>query len=71
METLKKIIEVHFPKIKKSLLDSALKTFFEIRETPGLKKKPSTSEALDWIKLLLVEDLDPSDLKNDGKEITT
>ena len=69
METLKKIIEVHFPKIKKSLLDSALKTFFEIRETPGLKKKPSTSEALDWIKLLLVEDLDPSDLKNDGKEI--
>ena len=69
IETLKKIIEVHFPKIKKSLLDSALKTFFEIRETPGLKKKPSTSEALDWIKLLLVEDLDPSDLKNDGKEI--
>ena len=69
METLKKIIEVHFPKIKKSLLDSALKTFFEIRETPGLKKKPSTSEALDWIKLLLVEDLDPSDLKNDGKKI--
>ena len=68
IETLKKIIEVHFPKIKKSLLDSALKTFFEIRETPGLKK-PSTSEALDWIKLLLVEDLDPSDLKNDGKEI--
>ncbi len=69
IETLKKIVEVHFPKIKKSLLDSALKTFFEIRETPGLKKKPSTSEALDWIKLLLVEDLDPSDLKNHGKNI--
>ena len=63
IETLKKIINVHFPKIKKSLLDSALKTFFEIREVPGLKKKPSTSEALDWIKLLLIEDLDPSDLK--------
>ena len=63
IETLKKIVNVHFPKIKKSLLDSALKTFFEIREVPGLKKKPSTSEALDWIKLLLIEDLDPSDLK--------
>jgi len=63
IETLKKIVNVHFPKIKKTLLDSALKTFFEIREVPGLKKKPSTSEALDWIKLLLIEDLDPSDLK--------
>tara|TARA_B100000035_G_scaffold233967_1_gene202234 strand:- start:2180 stop:3016 length:837 start_codon:yes stop_codon:yes gene_type:complete len=63
IETLKKIVNVHFPKIKKSLLDSALKAFFEIREVPGLKKKPSTSEALDWIKLLLIEDLDPSDLK--------
>ena len=50
IETLKKIVNVHFPKIKKSLLDSALKTFFEIREVPGLKKA-STSEALDWIKL--------------------
>tara|TARA_B100000287_G_C20540992_1_gene744646 strand:- start:132 stop:968 length:837 start_codon:yes stop_codon:yes gene_type:complete len=69
IETLKKIVEVHFPKIKKTLLDLALKKFFEIREVPGLKKKPSTSEALDWIKLLLVEDLDPSDLKTDGKKI--
>ena len=69
IETLKKIINVHFPKIKKSLLDSALKTFFEIREVPGLKKKPSTSEALDWIKLLLIEDLDPSDLKIDRKKL--
>jgi len=69
IETLKKIINVHFPKIKKSLLDSALKTFFEIRDVPGLKKKPSTSEALDWIKLLLIEDLDPSDLKIDKKKI--
>jgi MoxR-like ATPase len=69
IETLKKIINVHFPKIKKSLLDSALKAFFEIREVPGLKKKPSTSEALDWIKLLLIEDLDPSDLKIDRKKL--
>ncbi|MAI59543.1 MAG: ATP-binding protein [Rickettsiales bacterium] len=69
IETLKKIVNVHFPKIKKSLLDSALKTFFKIREVPGLKKKPSTSEALDWIKLLLIEDLDPSDLKIDRKKL--
>ena len=54
LETLKKIVEVHFPKIKKSLLEAALNKFFEIREIPGLKKKPSTSEALDWIKLLLI-----------------
>ena len=69
IETLKKIVNVHFPKIKKSLLDSALKAFFEIREVPGLKKKPSTSEALDWIKLLLIEDLDPSDLKIDRNKL--
>ena len=69
IETLKKIVNVHFPKIKKSLLDSALKTFFEIREVPGLKKKPSTSEALDWIKLLLIEDLNPSDLKIDRNKL--
>ncbi len=69
IDTLKKIVEVHFPKIKKSLLDSALKTFFDIREVPGLKKKPSTSEALDWIKLLLIEDLDTLDLKVDKKKI--
>jgi len=69
MDTLKKIVQVHFPDIKKSLLDSALKQFFEIREIPGLKKKPSTSEALDWIKLLLIEDLDPKDLKSDGKNL--
>ena len=61
VNTLKKIVEVHFPKIKKNLLNIALKQFFEIREVPGLKKKPSTSEALDWIKLLLLEDLDPLD----------
>ena len=69
IDTLKKIVNVHFPKIKKTLLDSALKTFFAIREVPGLKKKPSTSEALDWIKLLLIEDLDPSDLKTQSNKL--
>ena len=69
IDTLRKIVEVHFPDIKKTLLETALKKFFQIREVPGLKKKPSTSEALDWIKLLLVEDLDSKDLKSDGKNI--
>jgi MoxR-like ATPase len=54
--TLKKIVEVHFPGIKEGLLTAALTQFYEIRETPGLKKKPSTSEVLDWLKLLLAED---------------
>ena len=69
MNTLKKIVKVHFPNIKKSLLDIALKNFFQIRDVPGLKKKPSTSEALDWIKLLLVEDLDATDLKKEGNKL--
>ena len=69
MNTLKKIVRVHFPDIKKSLLDIALKNFFQIRAVPGLKKKPSTSEALDWIKLLLVEDLDATDLKKEGNKL--
>jgi len=69
IDTLKKIVNVHFPDIKKTLLDSALNRFFEIREVPGLKKKPSTSEALDWIKLLLLEDINPLDLKNDSKDL--
>ena len=68
-ETLSKIVNVHFPNIKKNLLDIALKKFFEVRETPGLKKKPSTSEVLDWLKLLLVDDLDPMDLKSDSKNL--
>ena len=67
--TLKKIVEVHYPDIKKTLLDVALKKFFEIREIPGLKKKPSTSEALDWIKLLLIEDLSPADIKGNEKDL--
>ena len=62
-ETMKSIIEVHFPKIKKKLVDTALKSFFEVRELPGIKKKPSTSELLDWIKLLLAEDVPPELLR--------
>ncbi|GAA4524672.1 MoxR family ATPase [Chelativorans composti] len=67
METLQKIVEVHFPGIKPNLLRAALTTFFEIRETPGLKKKPSTSEVLDWIRLLVAEDVDPADLRGDAR----
>ena len=68
-ETLSKIINVHFPDIKKNLLQSALEVFFDIREVPGLKKKPSTSEILDWIKLLLVEDISVTDLKKEPKDM--
>jgi MoxR-like ATPase len=67
-DTLKRIVDVHFPDIKSDLVSEALHQFFEIRETPGLKKKPSTSEMLDWLKLLLVEDLAPADLRRDGKD---
>ena len=66
-DVLAAIVKVHFPDIKPALLTTALTHFFEIRETPGLKKKPSTSEVLDWLKLLLAEDLAPEDLKRDGK----
>jgi len=67
-DTLQQIVKVHHPDIKNKLVTEALTQFFEIRETPGLKKKPSTSEVLDWLKLLLVEDLDAKDLKRDGKD---
>ena len=66
METLRQIVEVHHPGIKDALLTAALTQFYEIRETQGLKKKPSTSEVIDWLKLLLAEDLSPEDLKRDG-----
>ena len=66
-DTLAQIVRVHFPGIKPALLATALTQFLELRETPGLKKKPSTSEVLDWLKLLLAEDLGPEDLKRDGK----
>jgi MoxR-like ATPase len=70
-ETMQDIVEVHFPGIKPRLVSEALKTFYEIRDTPGLKKKPSTSELLDWLKLLLVDDVAPENLreKTPGKLI--
>lgn len=66
VDTLKQIVTVHHPGIKEGLLTTALTQFFELREQPGLKKKPSTSEVLDWLKLLLAEDLTADDLKRDG-----
>jgi len=65
-DTMRAIVEVHHPGIKEQLLTTALTQFYELRETSGLKKKPSTSEVLDWLKLLLAEDLTPEDLKRDG-----
>jgi MoxR-like ATPase len=62
--TMRRIVEVHFPRLKQELLSEALSTFFSIRETPGLKKKPSTSELLDWIKLLVAEDITPEALRS-------
>lgn len=68
-ETLRAIVDVHYPGLKPRLLDEALGQFFELREAPGLKKKPSTSELLDWLKLILAEDLSPEDLKRDAGEM--
>ncbi len=66
--TMQKIVDVHHPNIKKDLLATALQTFYEVRNLPGLKKKPSTSELIDWLKLLMAEDLSADDLKSkDGK----
>lgn len=67
-DTMQDIVKVHFPDIKKSLVKAALEQFYELRETPGLKKKPSTSEVLDWLKLLMAEDLSAADLKGDAKD---
>jgi len=66
IDTMRKIVEVHHPGIKDALLTTALTQFYEIRDQQGLKKKPSTSEVLDWLKLLLAEDLTSEDLKRDG-----
>ncbi|MGB3687738.1 MAG: MoxR family ATPase [Jannaschia helgolandensis] len=66
IETLRRIVEVHHPGIKQSLLTTALTQFFAVRDQQGLKKKPSTSEMLDWLKLLLAEDLTADDLKADA-----
>ena len=62
-DTMSRIVDVHFPDIKKRLVEEALRIFFEVREVPGLKKKPSTSELLDWLKLLLNEDITPEMLR--------
>ncbi|MFP6758236.1 MAG: MoxR family ATPase [Alphaproteobacteria bacterium] len=66
-ETMARIVEVHHPGIKKVMLKAALNAFYEVREVPGLKKKPSTSELIDWIKLLLAEDIDPEVLRATDK----
>ena len=62
-ETMQQIIDVHFPGLKQDLVREALTIFYDIRQVPGLKKKPSTSELLDWLKLLLVEDISPEVLR--------
>ena len=68
METMRRIVEVHHPGIKDALLTTALMQFYEVREQQGLKKKPSTSEVLDWLKLLLAEDLTANDLARDSAD---
>jgi MoxR-like ATPase len=68
LETMKAIVHSHFPKIKETLLAVALTQFYEVRDTAGIKKKPSTSEVLDWLKLLLSEDLSAADLKLSGSD---
>ena len=69
-DTMREIVDVHHPKLKKRLLERALQVFFDIREVPGLKKKPSTSELLDWIKLLVAEDIPPEALRSDDRKTT-
>jgi MoxR-like ATPase len=69
-ETMTEIVDVHFPDLQKNLLREALNVFYDIREVPGLKKKPSTSELLDWLKLLMVEDMSPESLRSkDSKQL--
>lgn len=63
-ETMQSIVDVHFPDIQKKLVANALETFYEVRDVPGLKKKPSTSELIDWLKLLMVEDMDLDTLRS-------
>lgn len=68
-ETMQQIVDVHFPEIRKTLLREALEVFFGLREVPGLKKKPSTSELLDWLKLLVAEDIPPEALKSTDDKV--
>lgn len=68
-DEMRQIVDVHFPNIKKNLLNQALTSFFDLREVPGLRKKPSTSELIDWLKLLVAEDIPAETLQNkDGKQ---
>jgi len=68
-ETMTRIVDVHFPDIKKTLLREALEVFFNLRDVPGLKKKPSTSELIDWLKLLVAEDIPPEALRSTDRKI--
>jgi len=68
--TMKQIVDVHFPKLKDELLTAAMKTFFDIRNLPGLKKKPSTSELLDWLKLLMAEDIPLAALQSQDDKVS-
>jgi len=68
-QTMQRIVDVHFPDIRKNLLREALEVFFELREIPGLKKKPSTSELLDWLKLLVAEDIPPEALRSQDRKL--
>jgi MoxR-like ATPase len=69
-QTMQQIIDVHFPGLKKELLTAAMKTFYEVRNLPGLKKKPSTSELLDWLKLLMAEDIPLETLQNADNKVS-
>jgi MoxR-like ATPase len=69
-DTMKRIVDVHFPNLKQELLTAAMKTFFDTRNLPSLKKKPSTSELLDWLKLLLAEDIPLSALQSGGDRVS-
>jgi MoxR-like ATPase len=68
-ETMERIVDVHYPGLKQELLREALEVFFNLRDVPGLKKKPSTSELLDWLKLLLAEDIPPEALRSSDKKV--
>jgi len=69
-ETMQRIVDVHFPGLKKELLGAAMKTFFDVRNLPGLKKKPSTSELLDWLKLLVAEDIPLAALQSQDDKVS-
>ena len=69
-DTMRKIVDVHFPGLKQELLAAALKSFYDVRNLPGLKKKPSTSELVDWLKLLVAEDIPPEVLRSGDDKVT-